>query len=45
MDNGRVKPCDDMDGAVAAGVDKLCQAFVANDLEDYISSIGKKYPY
>ena len=30
---------------MAAGVDKLCHAFVANDLENYISSIGKKYPY
>jgi len=34
-----------MTGAVAAGVDKLCDALVANDLEDYINSIGKKYSY
>lgn len=34
-----------MNGAVAAGVDKLCHAFVANDLENYINSIGRNYSY
>jgi len=42
---GHSKPCDDMNGAAAAGVDKLCHAFEANDLENYINSIGKKYLY
>ena len=34
-----------MNGAAAAGVDKLCHAFEANDFENYINSIGKKYLY
>jgi len=45
MSEGLLKPCDDIDGAAAAGVDRLCQALQASDLEHYINSIGTKYSY
>ncbi|KAK1736308.1 hypothetical protein QTG54_012908 [Skeletonema marinoi] len=45
MSEGLLKPCDNIDGAAAAGVDRLCQALQASDLEHYINSIGTKYSY
>lgn len=45
LSNGSYRPCDNAAGSVSAGVDKLCDAFVSNDLEAYINSIGAKYRY